>query len=196
VTIPERARPWWAATFALVSVVAVMAACFSTWFEWRHRETATGMRTGLGLPLPRFDYSAVASFTTATPADAETVGYVTWSARGAVTLVLLTALAAVVRSGLRSATVWPRVWCFLVFGFTVFWGLVLLFPGWLWAAGFNDVDYTRINDTAPVELVRVAPQGPILLAVAVLAQAATWWTARTPPTGPKTKPLTGPRTSR
>lgn len=180
-TLRPRATLWWTATLTLLSVVAVVAACFVAWFEWRHTGLAAdfdrGQQTGLGLLLARLDFSAVASFSTATPSDAATVRSIGFPARAVVAVVLIGALAGLVRSWALAVSVWPKVLFSLIIAVTVFCGLLLLF--WLVvAAGFNDIEYESVSDDASVRLTRVLPQGPILLTLAVLLQVGAWRVSR------------------
>lgn len=179
--VRPRATLWWAATLTLLSVVAVMAACFSAWFQWRHTGLAAdfdqGQRSGLALLLARLDFSAVASFSTATPEDAATVRYLGYPARAVVAAVLIGALVAPVRSWEFANSVWLRALFSLTIVFTLLCGLALL-SWWAMAAGFNDIEYESISADASVRLTRVLPRGPILLTLAVLLQVGAWRVAR------------------
>jgi hypothetical protein len=183
-TAPAQARLVSVTALLVLSVVATMAACYSSWFEWKHSGSAAELRpgqwTGLGLFLPHFDFSATASFTTATREDWARAGYVGWSARLIVTLVLVATLvelgrtrrAAVSASPASSAL--PTLFLRALMAVTVISGLWLLVPGWLMARGLYDIEYTRIVADAPVRLVQVLPLGPILLGLAVVLQVAAW----------------------
>jgi hypothetical protein len=175
--VRPRANLWWAAMLILLSVVAVMAACFSAWFEWRHigftGYFGPGQQTGFNLLLPTLDYSAVASFSTATAEDATMVRFIGIPARIVVAGVLIAALAGLNRSWDLSDSVWPKVLFFLIIAFTVLCSLLLL----LWlvtAAGFRDIDFEKIYADSPVRLTKVMPQGLILLTLAVLLQVGAW----------------------
>lgn len=172
-----RVTLWWAALLILLSVVAVVAACLSSWFQWRHTGSAAdldrGQQSGLGLLLAHLDFSAVASFSTATPGDADTVRFIGYPARAVVAGVLIGALVGPVRSWEFADSVWLRALFSLTIALTLLCGLALL-SWWATAAGFNDIEHESISADASVRLTGVLPRGPILLTLAVLLQVGAW----------------------
>lgn len=171
-TVRPRAGPWLATAFYVLSAVAVTAACFSDWFAWHHvADVDDQQRTGLGLLLASLDYSAVASYSTATPADADLVRYVGWPARAVVAWVLVATLIGLSRIWALTISPWLRAVLAPALAYVTVFGLLML--AWmLVAAGFSDIDYVSIEAGSRVRLARVLPWGPVFLAVAVLLQVA------------------------